>query len=184
MIIMLAMSMSVITFSLLLGQTATLNRSYLSIMGYLAGEWMMVDEDDPDLSSGPTPSAWDPRRKYKKGDIIAQQTTSLRGQTYYKAMTNSPEGRPLDLYLRASHDFFMDEMGSPVRSEMIETIAMVQLAFLLILICVFVVYKYADYPSGGLAWMLFGNMAALVGTLNGGMPNYSRIHQLAQELST
>ena len=128
----------VITILLLTAQMTITNRTYLAIMGYISGEWALVDAVDytPDdhNSSSPRPFLqlliegfgftssksfrrsnstlmhWDPKRRYQKGDRIAYD------DCVYEAISNSPEGPPFDPFLRTAHDLFSDELGQPMTS--------------------------------------------------------------------
>lgn len=179
---MTILSIFVITGCLLLSQAAVLNRSYLGIMGYIAGEWTLVDENDQALE-GITPSQWDPRRRYKKGDLIIQQYPGFGGQAVYRATSNSPEGRPFDLYLRVTHDLFRNELGHPSTSHMITVASNIQLGFLAVLSLMVLWYQLMDYHCGGLLWTLAANVVAAYGTMAVGLPNYSELSKLAGEIS-
>ena len=65
-------SVIIVSVVLLLAQAVTLNGSYLAITGYICGEWTMVDpqKDLSAKSASLNPSLWDPKRRYKKGDVI------------------------------------------------------------------------------------------------------------------
>jgi hypothetical protein len=184
--IMTLVSIVVITVALLLTQATTLNRSYLGIMGYLTGEWVVVDTDaDPSILEGPgQPSAWDPRRKYKKGDLIAESTSPNFGSVVvYRATSNNPEGRPFDLYLRASHDLFRNELGHPASSQVIAFLSTVQFGLISILILVMLGYQIMDYDNSSLLWTLAANLVACYGTIGVAMPRYSEMDTYATELT-
>lgn len=127
----------VITTLLLTAQMTITNRTYLAIMGYISGEWALVDDydytpDDHNASSrsffqfvmevfglnssksfrrsNSTLMQWDPKRRYQKGDRIAYD------DCVYEAISNSPEGPPFDPFLRTAHDLFSDELGQPMTS--------------------------------------------------------------------
>jgi len=133
-----------ITTMLLTAQMTITNRTYLAIMGYISGEWALVDDIDytpDDHNSSPrsflqflmegfgfisskssrrsnsTLMQWDPKRRYQKGDRIAYD------DCVYEAISNSPEGPPFDPFLRAAHDFFSDELGHPMTSYMMSCVA-------------------------------------------------------------
>ena len=171
-----------ITGALLLAQALSLNRSYLSTMGYIAGEWTVVDESDPSIG-GVTPSQWDPRRRYKKGDLIVQNFPGFGGQSIYRATSNSPEGRPFDLYLRATHDVFRNELGHQITSHVISVLANTQIVFLALLTVMILWYQFMDYHCGGLLWILAANIVAAYGLLNVGLPNLTEFQTLASEIS-
>lgn len=175
-------SVLVITLSMFLAQAATSNRSYLGIMGYIAGGWTVVDSSDPSIHSV-TPSQWDPRRRYKKGEFIVQSYPGFGKPTIYMATSNSPEGRPLDLYLRATHDLFRNELGHPATSNIIAFSAGAQLGMSLLTVLVILFYQAMDYGYGALLWTLAANLASSYGILSTAMPNYSELAGLAQQIS-
>jgi hypothetical protein len=179
---MTIMSVIIITLSILLAQAATLNRSYMGIMGYIAGEWTVVDSSDPSLA-GATPAQWDPRRRYKKGDFIVQNFPGFGGQSIYKATSNSPEGRPFDLYLRATHDLFRNELGHPATSNVITFASGAQLGMVMILILMILSYQLLDYNYGSLVWTLAANIIAAYGTISITLPDYGELDKLVQEIS-
>ena len=181
--LMTLLSIVHITGALLLAQAVSLNRSYLGIMGYIAGEWTVVDESDPSIGSV-TPSQWDPRRRYKKGDLIVQNFPGFGGQSIYRATSNSPEGRPFDLYLRATHDVFRNELGHPITSHIISVSANMQIWFLVLLVVMILGYQSMDYHCGGLMWTLAANMIAAYALLKVGLPNRTELQTLAREIST
>lgn len=180
--LIVVMSVIVATVSLLLAQAATSNRSYLGIMGYIAGGWTVVDNSDPSIV-GSTPSQWDPRRRYKKGDLIVQNYPGFGSPTIYKATSNSPEGRPLDLYLRATHDLFRNELGHPATSDILAYTAMAHLGLTVATILFIACYQIMGYSYGSLLWALAANLLAGYGILSTATPNYSELESLTQQIS-
>lgn len=183
--IMTLNSVIFVTVSLLLCQAVTLNRSYLGIMGYLTGEWVVVDTDsDKSILEGPTPSSWDPRRRYKKGDLVAETTSPNFGKTIvYRATSNNPEGRPFDLYLRASHDIFRDELGHPASSQVVAFLSTLQFTWILVLMLAILGYQIMGFNNSSLLWTFAANLVAIYGTIAVAMPPYSEIDELAEELT-
>jgi hypothetical protein len=112
-----------------------------------------------------------------------QNYPGLGGQSTYKAATNSPEGRPFDLYLRATHDLFRNELGHPATSKVISLASNVQLGFLLLLGLILGWYQVMGYHSGGLLWTLAANLVAAYGTMSVGLPDHSGLQRLAREIS-
>jgi hypothetical protein len=123
----------VVSITLLGAQMILLDRTYVSILGYLSGEWEFADDvKDKTLephqqptSLIPQPKPWDPRRKYKKDDLVVYPH---HGGTIFRATVNAPEGRPHDLRSLAtcSKDYMCHELGSPVTSKTILIFASVQ----------------------------------------------------------
>ena len=121
------LSIFVVSFVLLMAQLVTVNRSYLAIMGHLAGEWKLVDSKGKEATS-----QWDPRRRYKKGDLITYSYSGLH-PSVYMATTNSPEGRPFDLFLRATHELFQYELGHQSTSGVIAILVVGHIVFMSII---------------------------------------------------
>lgn len=170
-------SIIVITSVLLLAQLVTLNKSYLAIMGHLAGEWKLVDN----VGSGIV-SQWDPRRRYKKGDMIVHSYPGFR-QSVYMATTNSPEGRPFDLFLRATHDLFRHEVGHQSTSRIITTVVKIHLIFMGVIIMTILYYVMVGYSARSLVTSLFANMVACYGVLQAGLIEYDELERVAAELN-
>ena len=185
--VLTAVSVIVITISMLLAQAATLNRSYLGIMGYLTGEWVLVDENDPSLADGPRPYPWDPRRRYKKGDLICLESSSSPHATrvVYRAHSNSPEGKPTDFFLRAAHDAFRNELGHPASSHLIAFLSAVQFGLISMSILMILLYELIlERPTASLVWTLTANLVAVYGGMIVGTPKYKDIARLADEISS
>lgn len=178
-------SVILITGSVVFTQAATLNRSYLGIMGYLAGGWSIVDMKDPaHHPSAKKPSPWDPRRRYKKGDLIVQDLPAFGGKAIYVATTNAPEGIPYDLSLRATHDLFRNELAHPATSTLISAVATLQLCLIIILMIMIAAYLFMNYQYRSLIWTLAANLVSAYGTMRArAVPNFSEMRQLAQDFS-
>ena len=172
-------SVAVTTVSILLAQVTTLNRSYLGTMGYIAGGWVAVDRSDPCLI-GAAPSQWDQRRRYKKGDLIVEQL--FRYPTIYKATSNSPEGRPLDLWLRATHALFSDELGHPATSSIIAYCSTAQLGMLMHTLLFILAYMSLGQRYGSFMWILVANIIGSYGILRVVSPPYDELQDLAEQI--
>ena len=213
---MIGISVVVVTLSLLLAQAATLNRSHLGITGYLAGGWVDVDpnastktnnntntnnisnnnKSNNKKSSSSQPAEWVPRKRYKKGDTVSYE------RTVYRATTNSPEGQPYDLYLRATHNLFRNELGHPATSRVVAFVSTVQFGLISCLILMILAYQlllgsgyYYGYAYGSeyqqqqqrenttcLLWTLAANLVAVYGTVSVAVPNYSEFDRLAEDI--
>jgi hypothetical protein len=101
----------------------------------------------------------------------------------YRATSNNPEGRPFDLYLRASHDLFRNELGHPATSQVIAFLATLQFGLISLLILVILAYQILDYNNASLLWTLSANLVAVYGTISVAMPRHSEIDKLANELN-
>lgn len=171
------MSVIVITSVVLLAQLVTLNKSYLATMGHLAGEWKLVQNKRKEAAS-----QWDPRRRYKKGDLIVYSYPGFR-QSVYMATTNSPEGRPFDLFLRATHDLFRHELGHQSTSGIISTAVTVHVAFMAVISCTILYYMAMGYSEQSLLTSLFANVVACCGVLQTGLIGYDELEGVAAELN-
>jgi hypothetical protein len=95
----------VIPIILLCSQALLLNRSYLAMASYFSTEWTWIgpERSSPNHYSSSSSSrgiqqqqqvanatVWDPRRKYKKDDVV------VYGKNLYRAALDQPEGRPSD----------------------------------------------------------------------------------------
>lgn len=176
--ILTILSVIVITGVVLLAQLVTLNKSYLAIMGHLAGEWKLVEDQE---NRGKA-AQWDPRRRYKKGDMIVYSYPGFR-QSVYMATTNSPEGRPFDLFLRATHDLFQHELGHPVTSRIVAASAKIHCAFMGLVALVLLCYMILDYSYSALITILFANMLACYGVLATGMVDHDELEGVAKEIN-
>jgi hypothetical protein len=173
---LVVVSIILITSFLLLAQLVVLNKSYLAIMGHLAGEWKKV-EGEPGAAS-----QWDPRRRYKKGDKIIFSVPGFK-QSVYMANTNSPEGQPFHFYLRATHNLFRDELGHSSTSQIIATAAKIHSAFMGLIVVVIVYYMVMEYSIVSLLTTLIANLIACYGMLRTGLMDYDELQDLAGEIN-
>ena len=178
---LVATSIVAVSALLLLAQAVTLNGSYLAIMGYLSGEWTQVE--DPSVNNSSIhPSQWDPRRRYKKGDIIVVNGSFwFPRQAFYKATSNSPEGRPFDMFLRATHDMFRNELGHPVTSRILAVAFHWHLTFISVLVVITLgnALIRGNFSNGMLA-TLVANMVAGYGGI--GLTRRQELHKLSEEI--
>jgi hypothetical protein len=177
-VILVVISIILITSFLLLAQLVVLNKSYLAIMGHLAGEWKKVEGE----SGNGAASQWDPRRRYKKGDKILFSVPGFK-QSVYMANTNSPEGQPFHFYLRATHDLFRDELGHSSTSQIITNAAKIHSGFMGLIVVVIVYYMVMDHSIGSLLTTLVANLFACYGMLRTGLMDYDELEDLAGEIN-
>lgn len=185
--ILVAVSVIVVSGLLLLAQAVTLNGSYLAITGYICGEWAQVDpQQNNSLSSknANNPSQYDPRRRYKKGDVIVVNGSFwFPRQVFYKATSNSPEGRPFDIFLRASYDMFRNELGHPATSRILTLAIQGHLMFIAVLIVLNLgSVLIRGNSSNGMFATLVANLVACYGAINTGLTRRSELHQLSKEV--
>lgn len=141
-----------------------------------------MTRSDPSFNGSPL-SQWDPRRRYKKGDLIVQNYPGFGVQSIYKATSNSPEGRPFDLYLRATHDLFRNELGHPATSNVVAYILGVQLVMIFVITVMIICYHFLNYYCVSLLWTLAANIVAAFGTVGVALPRYREYHRLAKQIS-
>jgi hypothetical protein len=181
-IIITVISVILITGSAITTQAATLDRSYLSTMGHLVGGWTIIDENNP-IFDGVKASPWDPRRRYKKGDLISQSFPGFEEQTLYIATTNQPEGRPFDLSHRAAHDLFRNECGHPATSGLISFLVTMHLAFIMGLIVLISVCHFSNFYYESLIWTLAANVVSAYGIIRATANDLSEVETIAKEIS-
>jgi hypothetical protein len=118
-------------------------------MGYISGEWALVDDvdytpdDQPNTSQrsffqflmegfGFTSSSSSSKFNRRSTSTLMQWDPKRRYQKgdriaydecVYEAISNSPEGPPFDPFLRTAHDLFSDELGQPMTSYMMSCLA-------------------------------------------------------------
>jgi hypothetical protein len=171
------LSLIFITNALLLAQLITLNRSYLAIMGHLAGEWKLVGNKQVE-----TTTPWDPRRRFKKGDLVVD-SSRMFGNLVYMATTNSPEGRPFDLFLRATNYLFRHELGQQSTSALIYLTFKIHLCFMLSIFATIIYYTSHGYHVQSLTISLMANMFACFGILYTGVTNRHELKNVANEVN-
>lgn len=205
-LVVTVLSVMVITSLNLLAQTVLLDRSYLAMMGYVAGEWTLVEHlwsiggsnsggsktssvgaaagGNASVVAGlPAPTQWDPRRRYKKGDLITFHHPGFPGPSVYRATSNSPEGRPFDFYLLAAHDFFQHELGHPATSYLIRLACQIEYIFLVFLVFMIGFYQWRGYPTGALRSTLWANLISACGLATIGLSNRKELVRLAAEVT-
>jgi uncharacterized membrane protein len=174
--IIVMISVVFITALFLLAQIVTLNGSFLAIMGYLSGEWTLVEDPPQDFEA---PANWDPRRRYEKGDLIVHPGF---GGGVYRALSNNPEGRPFDLFLRATHDLFRSEMGHSSTSQVIVIATKAHMIFISLIVCMIASYKLMDCAVSALVIALFSNLIAAYGVMTTGLVDYNELAEVAREI--
>lgn len=166
----------------LLAQTISLNRSYLSTLGYIcADEWTLVTSAErPRLTS--TPTTWDPRRKYKKGDLILYPPGNRR-PSVYRATSHSPEGRPYGKYLQLVHRVLRKELGYAGTSELLLKASLAQLTYVLLNAALWIGLRLMGYPAYGLLVALAANLVSTYAVLDVGGIRRNELEQLNAEIA-
>ena len=150
-----------ISVLMLVAQTVTLSKSYLSTMAYISGEWVLVDgarqkhynRSSPKSlqSSSVEPAVWDPKRKYKKGELVNY------GNAVFQATNNGPEGKPRDRELYGLNECLKRELGHSSTSTFLS-----DLATLPILVLILHMLVYCVYFAVGLWHCTYGIPCAMV----------------------
>ena len=151
-----------------------LNRSYLSNLGYATGEWALVR----DRRSTINPVPWDPRRKYKKDDVV------LYERKVYRATANAPEGTPLAPRLTQLHGLIRGEVGHLSTSRLLRWLTVIESLAMGIYLSLWIIFQFAggQAAQGRLVTALAHGLATVaVGRL--GETRYHRLAQLNAELS-
>jgi len=141
-------------------------------------------KSSPDSLLHRQPPEWVPRKRYKKGDVVAFEGL------FYKATTNNPEGKPYDFYLRMTHDLFRNELGHPATSKVVAFVSTVQFGLISSLILMVLFYQLVapGDDAGGegrvpcLLWVLAANLVAVYGTVSVAVPDYAEVGRLADEI--
>lgn len=185
----------IISLILLVAQMVVLNKSYLSTMAYISGEWALIDSrknSKRSLSSaalqqlsstGSEPTVWDPKRKYKKGELVCYPHAS---DAIYQATSNSPEGKPRDRELYGMNELLKKELGHPSTSSYLSDLAAIQfmviLAHMLVwLVLVVIGHSYTTY---GMFYGILAHIVASQGLVSLARPssNMSELRQLHAEV--
>jgi hypothetical protein len=121
------------------------------------------------------PTLWDSRKRYKKGDLIVlldpRDVAGGTNNTIYEAETNSPEGRPFDPYLRASHDWLRHEVGPPSTSVVLAVTGRLQVFVMMCLVsCILIRTLVTRIETVSLYTMLCAHIVALYATSTIGVP--------------
>jgi len=180
-IVVIFTSIVVITTVLLLAQLATLEKSYLAIMGYISGEWKLVSDASAGGSNN-VPSPWDSRRRYKKGDYIVYSYPGFP-PSIYMATSNSPEGRPFDLSLRVTHDLFRQDLGHVSTSMVISYCASIHNAFMAGIFMIGLYYTIQGANTSALVTAFMANLIASFGLVHVGLMDYNELQSIAAEVN-
>ncbi|GMH60807.1 hypothetical protein TL16_g03129 [Triparma laevis f. inornata] len=144
----LCVSASIVTASVLLCQAISLNRSHLNAVAIMSGEWRVVDEEfEGKNKPNPMPPVWDESKKYKAGDLV---TVHFPKDNLYRCYTTNPKSSPTDVFLRASHDLFTNEISQTSSSYGISTVCKLHL-----------VYSFAVYGASAYVFFYHQNLSVV-----------------------
>lgn len=98
----ITLSAAIIAATLLSAHALVMNRTYLSILAHIAGDWEQVPADEAEAlaTSSTPPRPWDPRQKYAKaGEVVTFRVLSWRSHTdvAFRSTVPHPIGRPLEM---------------------------------------------------------------------------------------
>ena len=187
-LILTVLSVIGISVTLLLAQAVTLNGSYLAVTGYICGEWIEVTDlqkESQNKGGSSNPSQWDPKKKStRRADIVAvNRPFSFPRQVFYKATSNAPEGKPFDVFLRATHDMFRNELGHPSTSKLLTFAIHGYLIFIAVLLFDVLVSGLVSDTSHGKLFALAGNIIACYGAVKAGLTKSSEVGRIAAEVA-
>ena len=165
--------------NLLLAQTVMHSKSYLAIMAFVSTEW---EEETSQGDSSSTPSAWDPRRRYKKGDLVLYPPTGKRRKVY-RAATNSPESKPSDFRPTWKDEAFKYELGHPSTSALIAECSRTQWKLTAAHLAMYTLLVMTGYRTDGIFLNVLAQLLAAYTLASVGMPNRTATQRLAAEIS-
>jgi hypothetical protein len=168
-----------VTTVLLAAHALVMNKAYLAILGYLACEWKLLGLSElQELASTPIPGTWDPRKKYKEGDLVAYM--SGRKTMIYRSTSDSPEGKPMNLAV--FHDSLQSELGHPATSRTLSRLASIQLCVTVAITFLTACLGMLGYSSHGTYLALLANLVALHALVTVGETNYGELERLNDEI--
>jgi fumarate reductase subunit C len=166
-----AVGIVIVSCCLLSAQAIVLDKGYLAVLGYIGSEWTVVTDADT-----ATLNPWDPKRKYKKGDLVGY------GSDVYQATSNSPDGKPIDPRLRSVHKLLSGELGHNATSQVLLQVSKVQLGTTLIYIGLWVMFTLFGYSTHGLLSAVGANLVALYTLSNDGLSHHNELSSLRAEI--
>jgi hypothetical protein len=203
------LSITILVHVLLLAHSVILNKTYLATVAYVSNEWDPVEEEvgTPSSSSAaqaasaePSPPAWDPRRRYKKGDRVTYYPAATGSRrAVYRAAVNAPMDPPrpegpttttttcstaLQL-LTCTNALHMErEVGHPLTSALLWKLSGLQccVAALEFVVVVVRTIRARSVDNGGATALLFAHLIAAHGLASIGAPSYSRLARLGNEI--
>jgi hypothetical protein len=163
---------------LLSAHTLVTNRSYLSILGYLAGEWERTVAVETEQSAT-VPNAWDSRKRYKKGDLVAFALPGQLKPSFYRATVDNPDGKPMDL--KPLHKLLQTELGHPSTSLTTARLATMQLWVVLSLTFGWLFSTVFGYSTYGALVRLIASLLALQSLVTVSSMDYGELARINDE---
>ena len=178
-------SILITTIVLLTAHALITNRSYLAILGFLAGDWEPVSSGGAKhskngTSRSETSSSWDPRKRYKKGDVVSYTGPGEKRSRLYRAATDQPDGKPMDL-LTFSRTL-QTELGHPYTSKTVSLLATLQLWLVLILLIRWMFCSMFCYSTHGMLVCLAASIIVFHSLVTVGATDYDELEILNEEI--
>mmetsp|Transcript_21810 Transcript_21810/g.32635 ORF Transcript_21810/g.32635 Transcript_21810/m.32635 type:complete len:560 (-) Transcript_21810:74-1753(-) len=158
-----ALSAASITFILLLSQVVTLDKAYLSIMGY-------ISTGESDFSEASSRRGAGGHRKNRRGDTSQAKLTVDRGGLS-------------EHYLQFVNKLFSDELGPPSASNIISHVVDWHFQFILFLAGTCAVYFCMNYNCTAAAFLLWANVVACVGATEIGLADANEFQEIGEDIS-
>ena len=159
-------------------QTVVLNKTYLAVLAYITNEWDPVTDHPPEAS---LPPVWDPRRRYKKGDLVLFPPYRRR-QTVYRATTNSPESKPPGFRARFEQNLFKQELGHSSTSPLLYRLSLVQTVLVAVHVLVFLTCGLFGLATNGMPSTIIAHIISAYAVIMAGMPNHDELAHLNDEI--
>ena len=161
---------------LLVVQMLYLNRTYFAISSHFSNEWALLGPVDGSMGNSVGP--WDPRKKYKKDDLVVYD------DFMYQAEVNQPEGRPVEPDIR---DYFQDhalhELGHSSTSKIMCTAYIIQLLSTLVQASCWVgAFFYTDRTPEGLLIAVAANFIASHALSSVGTNDWNELRHINDEI--
>lgn len=174
-----AASVILTTLSILLAQAVTLDKGFLSSIGYLSGESIFAnDEASNSPEFGDKQLNNNTNRRNKKGNSHNHKNSD--NSTKVSADVDMDE---LNIFLRSARFIFQYDYGHPTTSSVVSVASMFQMGFIVILINVFIYYDSVGYDSKALALTIISNVIASSATCCIGTMDFNELKRLSLELS-
>ena len=190
-------SVAVVTITLLLAQVATLDKSYLSNMGYLSGELMNVNSNmQLQNANGTSSSSGSGGDKHQSNSNRRGKKRGGDNQGNYHNINNNISHSDVDFsfsshngeaqinpFLRIAHFLFQYDLGHPSTSSVISGVSMLQVSFILFLVNLFIFYEGMGHEYMALSLAIAANVIATSETCYIGVMDFAAIRTLGREIS-
>lgn len=158
-----AISAAIITVLLLLSQVVTLDKAYLSIMGY-------ISTGESDFSEASSRRGTGGHRKNRRSDTTQAKLTFDRGGFS-------------EHYLQFVNKLFSNELGPQSSSNIISHAIDWHFKLILFLAGTCAVYFYLKYNCAAAAFLLWANIIASVGAAEIGLVDFKEFQKIGEDIS-